>query len=160
LDIGDTAADIGSGTGYFTIPMAKTVDPANKVYALDISEEMLLEVGKRAGEADVKNIVAIHTNEYDLKLNDDTVSYSLMVNVLHEIEDKERFIKEVKRITKKEGKIAIIEWVKKQTDMGPPVEERLDKNTVKTLLEIIGFQIIIEAEFADRFYAAVAKTGS
>jgi ubiquinone/menaquinone biosynthesis C-methylase UbiE len=153
----DIVADIGCGIGYFTLPISETIKPANKVYALDTSEKMLFEVEKRARFSEVKNIITLKTDEYDLKLRDNMVSFSLLVNVLHEVEDKEKFINEIKRITKQTGKIAIIEWEKKQTTMGPSVVDRLDKNEIKVLLETLGFEMVKETAFADCFYGIVAE---
>ncbi len=153
----DIVADIGCGIGYFSIPEAEIIKYSNKVYALDTSEEMLSEVEKRARLADVKNIVAIKTEEYDLKLPDECVSFSLLVNVLHEIEDKECFINEIKRITKPNGKLAIIEWDKKEMDKGPSLEDRLGKDEAEELLNSAGFWIVKETTFADCFNGIVVE---
>lgn len=149
----DIVADIGCGIGYFTIPIAEIIE--GKVYALDTSEEMLAEVERRARLSDIKNIVTLKTEEYDLKLNDEMVSFSLLVNVLHEIEDKERFLEEIKRITRQNGKLAIIEWEKKETEKGPSADHRIGKEEVKTLLNGLGFEVLKQTAFADCFYGIV-----
>lgn len=69
--------------GYFSIPAAEILTDRNKVFALDTSEEMLAKVGKRALVAGVSNVVTINTEEYDLKLPDDSITFALLVNVLH-----------------------------------------------------------------------------
>lgn len=153
----DVVADIGCGIGYFTIPAAEIINPSNKVFAIDTSEEMLIEVERRAKFAELKNIVTIRSEDYKSKLYDNMVNFSLVVNVLHEIEDQERFIKEIKRITKTNGRIAIIEWEKKVTPKGPAIEDRLDKKDVRNLLEKMNFRVVIETTFADCFYAFVAE---
>jgi ubiquinone/menaquinone biosynthesis C-methylase UbiE len=152
----DIVADIGCGIGYFTIPAAEMVKSSNKVYALDISEEMLEEVEKKAIIAALPNIISINTKEYDLVLPDEGVTFAIMVNVLHEIEDKERFVKEINRILKVKGKVAIIEWEKKQTQMGPPTEHRIAEDEVISLLN--SFDIVTEKriKFADCFYGILA----
>ncbi len=155
LEVNDIVADIGCGIGYFTMPIAKIVERTNKIYALDTSKEMLLEVKSRAKAAEIDNIITIETEEYDLKLSDETVSFSLLVNVLHEIEEKELFLKEIKRIMKQSGKIAIVEWEKKKTEFGPPVGHRIDRNDVKVLLKELDFAIIKETTFGDHFYGMV-----
>lgn len=154
LSENDVAADIGCGIGYFSIPIAEIIKSGN-VYALDISSEMLAEVERRASVLQLINIITAKTEEYDLKLPDDTVSFSLLVNVLHEVNDKIKFVKEIKRITKENGKIAIIEWEKKETEMGPPIQHRLDSITVKTILMTLGFEIKKETAFAGCFYGIV-----
>jgi len=156
LKAADTFADIGCGIGYFTVPAAQFVDGQNKVYALDTSDEMLAEVEKRAKEAGVQNIVSVLTSEYDFNLPDKSVTFALMVNVLHEIEDKARFIREINRILTLNGKIAIIEWNKENADMGPPAEHRIGQDEAASLLNSLGFETGEPMEFAGKFYGLVA----
>lgn len=109
----DIVADIGCGIGYFTFPAANIVNENNKVYALDISSEMLEDIKSNINENNVRNITCVKTEEYDLKLEAEAVTFAIMVNVLHEIEDKIKMLKEIKRILKLGGKIVIIEFEKK-----------------------------------------------
>lgn len=152
----DIVADVGCGIGYFTIPAAELIKATNKVYALDISEEMLGEVERRASLAGVLNVVALQTKEYDLKLHDEAVSFVLIANVLHEIEEKSRFLEEARRILKPSGKIAILEWEKKQTEFGPPMDHRLAKDDVVSILSSFGFELNAALEFVESFYGIVA----
>jgi len=156
LSEADIVADIGCGIGYFTIPAAKIINCRNKVYALDILEEMLAEVEKRASLAGVSNIVTIKTNEYDLKLPDESITFALLVNVLHEIEDKMKFIVEVKRALKAEGKIAIIEWEKEKMEVGPPISHRIGKEEVIELLSSSGMRLDSSMQFTNLYYGLVA----
>ncbi|MEI7616176.1 MAG: methyltransferase domain-containing protein [Actinomycetota bacterium] len=148
----DIAADIGCGIGYFTIPAAGVVNNANNVFALDTSDQMLAEVKKRMSADDISNIVIIKTGEYDLKLPDESVTFALIVNVLHEIEDKVQFMAEIKRILKPEGKIAIIEWEKENMEMGPPIEHRIGKEETGALLKSLGIRINATIKLTDIFY--------
>lgn len=153
---GDTVADLGCGIGYFTIPAAEIVNASNKVMALDTSQEMLTEVEKRAILAGVSNVVLVKTEEYNLMLPDESVSFALMVNVLHEIDQKEQFLQEVHRILKPAGRIAILDWEKKQTEVGPPIDHRIGMDEVKTMFAVTGFELITEMHLADVFYGLVA----
>jgi ubiquinone/menaquinone biosynthesis C-methylase UbiE len=152
----DIVADIGCGVGYFTIPAAGMLDSENMVYALDTSDQMLEEVKKRMSAAGVSNIIAIKTSEYDLKLPDKSVTFALLVNVLHEIEDKVQFITEVRRILKAEGKIAIIEWEKENMEMGPPKDHRIGKDETAALLRSFGLIADGAIQLASEFYGLVA----
>lgn len=134
-------ADIGCGIGYFSIPAAEIVGPSTKIiYALDISEEMLEEVEKRANEAGVSNIRRIKSEEYDLKLGDQSVGFALMSNVLHEIDDKQRYINEIHRIISDGGKLAIIEWEKVEGISGPPFDHRISYEETEKILSENGFK--------------------
>jgi ubiquinone/menaquinone biosynthesis C-methylase UbiE len=152
----DIVADIGCGIGYFTIPAAGMLNNENTVYALDTSDQMLEEVKKRTAAAGVSNIIAIKTSEYDLKLPDESVTFALLVNVLHEIEDKAQFITEVRRILKAEGKIAVIEWEKENMEVGPPKDHRIGKEETAALLK--SFDLIAGGaiKLASEFYGLVA----
>lgn len=155
LEHNDTVADIGCGIGYFTVPAAELV-AQNKVYGLDISEDMLAEVERRAQIANVENIVTVQTQEYDLKLPDTGVSFGLLVNVIHEVDNKERMIAEVSRILGTEGKLAIVDWEKTEMEFGPPVDHRISREDIKQLLYINDFEIIIEQSFSGIFYGITA----
>lgn len=156
LTSADTVADIGCGIGYFTISMADIIDNKNKIFALDISDEMLEDVERKTKLLNIENIITVKVEEYELKLPQDLCSFAFIANVLHEIEDKKRYLNEIKRMLNQGGKIAIIEWEKKQTEKGPPVEHRLDKNEIINLLESNGFKIIDKLEFSDCFYGIIA----
>lgn len=153
LERNNTMVDIGCGGGYFTIAASKIVGDPAKVFALDISEEMLGEVQRKALETGVSNIHAIRVDEYDLKIENHSADFALLCNVLHEIEDKERFINEISRILKPYGKLAIIEWEKTEGDFGPPVNERIDKESIKDLLRGYGFYVLKSFNLGTDFYA-------
>lgn len=152
----DSVADIGCGIGYFTIPAAEIVDSTNQIYALDTSEEMLAEVEKKLKGVELSNVIPIKSEEYDLKLPTESVSFVLLVTVLHEIDEKERFLQEAQRILKPAGRIAVIDWEKKPTEMGPPLEHRLSLEEVVELLMAAGFEVSQELHFTEVFYGLVA----
>lgn len=145
-------ADIGCGIGYFTIPAAEIAGPSSKIYALDISIEMLDEVEKRALETGVSNIRNIMVDEYDLKLSDQSVGFAILSNVLHEIEDKNRYLSEIYRILQTGGTLAIVEWKKIKGEAGPPIEHRISFEEVSELLSEIGFKNIGKHDIGQDYY--------
>lgn len=151
----DIVADIGCGIGYFSIPAAEILKEGNKIFALDTSQEMLAEVEKRARVANLSNVVIIKTEEYNLKIPDESVSFALLVNVLHEIGDKNKFIEEIKRILKVGGKLAIIEWEKILTEMGPPINYKINKEELENLIINYDFKTISSMKFSEEFYGMV-----
>lgn len=150
----DSVADIGCGIGYFTIPAAALIG-SNTVYGLDTSPEMLAELELRSKAAGLNNIETVKTQELDLIIPDATVSFGLMVNVIHEIVDKTQFLEESSRIIKPGGKLAIIDWEKAETKTGPPIDHRIGSDEVKTMLSEIGFVCQETMNFAETFYGLV-----
>jgi len=157
LTEGDKFADIGCGIGYFSIPAAAVIGPKGIVYALDVQEEMLEELDRKIAENAINNIRTISTDKYDFKLEDNSVSYAFICTVLHEIDDSKKFIQESKRILAVGGTIAIVEWIKKDSDWGPPITHRLDSNHVKKILGDTGFKEIEYLELNEYFYIVTGK---
>lgn len=156
---GTAAADIGCGIGVFTIPMAEMGGGA-KIYAADVSEEMLAEVKRRADEAGLSNILPVKSEEYDFRIGDEAVDFVLVCTVLHEIDDKTRFLKEAARICRKDGKIAIIEFNESYTAYGPPLTHRVTRLQVNEWLRDAGFRHATGTDISEAFYAAVAWKAS
>ncbi len=155
----DSVADIGCGIGYFTIPAAQIIGE-NKIYALDTSPEMLAEVQRRSKELAIDNVETVKTEELDLTISGESVSFGLMVNVIHEIVDKNQFLEETSRILKPGGKLAIVDWEKGKTEMGPPIDHRIAKEDVVSMLEELGFHWQQTLSFTENFYGLVLVKNS
>ncbi|EYE88883.1 methyltransferase [Fervidicella metallireducens AeB] len=149
---GDKIADIGCGIGYFTFPASKIVGKSGRVYALDILPEMIEEIEQKIKENNSDNIITVLTEENNTKLEDNEVNYAFLCNVLHEAENKEVFLNEVKRIISKNGMISIVEWRKIDNEYGPPIDHRLDENHLRALLKDTGFNDVEVLHLNEHFY--------
>ena len=160
LQPGHQFIDIGCGIGYFSIPASEVVSPRGKVYALDTSEEMTAFLTAEVKALGRENIEIIQSSEYGFPLEEATGDRLLMSMVLHEVEDKKRFLKEAHRTLKASGEIMIIEWHKKETKQGPPLDHRIDsQETMNYLLEagFINPELIEIPQVANTFYVITAK---
>ena len=157
LHEGDVMADIGCGIGYFTIPASKIVGDSGNIFAMDISSEMLQDVEIKIKSNDISNIEIILTEENDLKLEDNKITFAFISTVLHEADEKENFLKEIKRIISPKGKIAIVEWQKIISDFGPPIDHRLDKMDLIKVLDTVGFSNISTIDIGENFYGIIAE---
>ena len=149
-----TLCDIGAGTGLFTFQAAKITN--KDIYALDISDKMLELLKEKIKENNIENIKLKKVISDDLPLDNDSCDMVIMVTVLHEVSDKEKMIKEINRVLKKDGKLMIIEFHKKETPMGPPVEHRLSEEYVESLCLDCGFKDIVKDSLGDNFYSIIA----
>lgn len=138
LDVqqGQTVADIGCGPGYFTIPLASS---ARNVYAVDVSPEMLHLLEERAAHEELENISLVESPAEHLTLPDHTVDRVICSLVLHEVGDLKQTLSEFKRILRPGGKVLLIEWEKKQMEMGPPLSERLAADALLREVVALGF---------------------
>lgn len=133
----DNVADIGCGPGFFTIPAAKLT--SGTVYAVDIEPQMLDALKEKAASADAANIRLVVSDAQHIELPDNAADKVFCALVLHEVGDLRQTLTELKRIIQPNGKLLILEWEKKTTESGPPVEERLDKSELQKLLQEVGF---------------------
>lgn len=131
-------ADLGCGTGYFTIPASQKV---KKVYALDVQQGMLDILRDKIEKQKISNIQAILSEESHIPLPDNSADVLLMVNVFHELEDRDSILNEVKRILPGNGKLVIVDWKKMEMDFGPPIEERLTAEDVISICKDNGFEV-------------------
>ncbi len=131
-------ADIGCGTGYFTIPASRRV---KKVFAIDVQKGMLDILGEKIKKQKLTNIEAILSEEASIPLSDNSVDVLLMANVFHELEDRSSILKEGKRILSGNGILVIVDWKKMEMEFGPPVEERLTPEEVISICEDNGFEV-------------------
>jgi len=138
LDSDTVFADLGCGSGYFTIPASLIV---KKVYAIDVQQEMLDVIAEKMRKEKLKNIEMILSGESAIPLPDKSVDVLFMANVFHELDDRGGILKEAKRILSGRGKMIIIDWKKMEMEMGPPVGERLSEDEVVSICESGGFRI-------------------
>ena len=92
LKPGDVVADIGAGSGVFTLPLAKVV-PAGRVYAVDIDQGLVDHIAKKAAEAKAANVRAVLGGFTDPKLPARDVDVAFIYDVLHHIEDRSGYLK-------------------------------------------------------------------
>ena len=86
-------------------------------------------------EENINNVDLIEHRIEKIPLQDNTVHKIIASLVMHEVNDLERTLEEMKRVLKPNGKVLIIEWEKKETESGPPIEERLLSDELKLILE-------------------------
>lgn len=157
INEGDVFADIGCGIGYFSLPAAKIVGENGIVYALDISSEMLKVLEEKVQLDKLTNVRPIISEEYNLHLSDNLVKIAFSCNVIHEVDDRYRFLNEMKRILTDNGMAVIIDWEKVQSDYGPPVDHRIDKSEINSALAELGFREITVDNINGYFYIITAK---
>lgn len=136
---GDVVLDIGCGMGYFAVPASQMVGPKGMVYALDISGVMLAELRSKTASTGVFNIHTVQSTHGALNIPEAAYTLALLVNVLHEVEDKKAFLAQVAAALKPGVKLSVIEWRKLETPDGPPLKDRISEDEMQVLLKKAGF---------------------
>ena len=157
LGEGDVMADIGCGPGFFTLPAARIVGTDGRVFAADIQGEMLSTVKSRATEEGLANVRVVKTSDTEIPLPAESCDFVLMAFVLHEVPQRARFLHRAARLLKHGGRLAILEWEKKETPYGPPLEDRVMPDELAADAEAAGLQVAERRGLNDHQYLFVAK---
>lgn len=163
-------ADIGCGSGFFSIPFIKETLGKNnginvKVYAVDISKEMLERFRDKLKESlggnDMPGVETVESSETAIPIKDASMDILLVAHVFHEVADKKSYINEIKRILKPGGVIFLVDWKKEDNlpPMGPPLKERVSREESADILCGAGFIDICEMPLYPASFTIVAKKG-
>ncbi len=138
LKEGQVIADLGAGSGYYSFRIAPKVGEKGKVLAIDIQEEMIQEVKKRAAQQKVTNVETIKCTETDPKLPEGTVDLVLMVDVYHELAFPYEVMKAVRKSLKPGGRVALVEFRKE--DPKVPIKEvhKMSEEQIKKEMAVVG----------------------
>lgn len=159
LRSGMVVADVGSGPGFFTLPAATLVGSAGRVYAVDVEPQMLERVRERANEAKLGNVETLVSTDETVPVPGSSADLALLSNVLHECTQPVALLRDIARALRPEGSLALIEWRKKTTEVGPPVEERLAEEDARELLRQAGFGEIEPFPVGPHHYGLRARVG-
>jgi predicted methyltransferase len=146
LKPGQTVADIGAGTGYFSRRIAPVVGPTGKVYANDIQPRMLEALQERAAKEGITNIVPILGTETDPKLPE-KVDRILLVDVYHELQQPEEMLARIRDSVKPGGMVIVIEF-RKEGESASHIHPDHKMSAEEVLAEWLpaGFQLIEQIE--------------
>jgi ubiquinone/menaquinone biosynthesis C-methylase UbiE len=156
---GMTIADLGSGPGFFTIPMAQITGEKGLVYAVDSNQTMLNGLKENIAKSEVnpRMIEIVKSDVCHTGIPEQSVDLVLFANVLHEVEDKKAFFQEVRRISKPTAYIVNVDWKKIQTEYGPPFKDRLSEDEANRVLEENGFSVIKQIDAGPYHYELICK---
>lgn len=119
IERGSTVADVGAGSGYFTVRMAAQVGPDGRVYANDIQQGMLDLVRRRVDKAKLKNVTLVLGSDDDPRLPSASVDLALLVDVYHEFLKPQAMLQRLRDALKPGGRLVLLEY--RQEDPNVPI---------------------------------------
>lgn len=155
LEEGERIADIGAGSGYFTLRFAQHVGAAGRVYAVDISPEMIAHLKQRVQEARLQNVQTVLARPEDPLLADASVDRIFICDTWHHIADHPAYLQRLRKALKPGGQIVIVDFQKKETPVGAPMEMRIAREDVVREFQQAGFGLAKEETFLPYQYFLV-----
>lgn len=153
-------ADLGSGTGAYSIEAAKKIGPDGKVYAIDIQKNLLENLKSTADREGLSNIEIMWGDvdeEGGAKLAPGSCDNIMVCNTLFQLEKKETFISEVKRILRKAGTVLVVDWKDSFSGIGPDESLVFDEQKATDLFEQNGFSLERKIEAGQHHYGLVFR---
>ena len=138
---GMVVADVGAGTGYMSLRLAKRVGPSGKVYANDIQPEMLRRLRENAAKAGLTNIETVQGEEADPKLPPGRMDLVLLVDVYHEFSKPRQMIDKIREALKPDGRLVLLEYRKEDPQVPILPAHKMTVAEVKAEIEPEGFRL-------------------
>lgn len=155
---GDEIADIGAGSGLYSVPLAKAASPRGVVYAVDIEQGLLDHIAMRAKELQVTNVQTVLGNFTDPNLPSTQIDLAFINDVLHHIEDRSGYLRSLAHYMKPSGRVVIIDFY---PDLGPHKNDpalQVTKEQTASWMAAIGFKPVGEFSlFTDKWFVVYSR---
>jgi len=154
---GMTVADIGAGTGLFTMLFADAVKPTGKVVAVDISPAFVEYIQSTAKKRRVKNVSAVVANGTDVGLPDASVDLAYLSDVYHHFEHPAETLASIRKALKPGGRMVVIDYerIPGRTPQARIEHVRVDKQQAISEIEAAGFKLLEEKKLMRENYYLV-----
>ncbi len=157
LKPGDRVADVGCGTGAYTIALAKEVGDMGQVFAVDVHRDMLHTL---AGTLERQRLLNVEILWADIEKGIPIDAYSLdavvMSNILFQLDDIDAALSYVAKILKPEGMLLIVEWSRSHEGIGPHPDHVVSEEKAEALTHKHGFRMQKRLPAGDYHYAFIA----
>lgn len=152
LKAGQTVADIGAGSGYYTVRVSPVVGPRGHVIAQDVTQRYLDDLKQRVHKAGLTNVSFVLGSPGDPKLKPSSVDVALMIHMYHEIAQPYALLDQLRGSLKPGGRIAIV-------DLDRPSEQHgMPKATLVCEVRSVGYELVSITELTPG-YLAIFKPG-
>ena len=147
IEPGEVIADIGAGSGYFTFRLPHRVGDKGRVYAVDISPDMIRHLNRRIRELKAMNVVSILADPDDPLLGEASIDRFFFSDSWHHNENQSKYLSLIKKMLKPGGEIIMIDFHKKELPVGPPMQMKIAREDLIRQMESNGFRLMKEHTF-------------
>ncbi|HVG69584.1 MAG TPA: class I SAM-dependent methyltransferase [Vicinamibacterales bacterium] len=155
-----TVADVGAGSGFFTVRLARRVGPNGVVYAEDIQPPMLESIKRRISREGLNNVVTRLGTETDTNLPKGALDAVLVVDVYQEVADEAsriRLLRHLASTIKPQGRIGIVNYKPGEGGPGPEPQRRLDRAVVEAEVRAAGLRVLDRVTLPFQYLLVVGR---
>ena len=144
---GETVADIGAGSGYFTFRLASPVGEKGRIYAVDTSPDMIVHMNRQIRDMKLRNIVTVLSAPDDPLLMDGSIDRFFICDTWHHIQNQAQYLALMKKMLKPGGQVIMIDFQKRELPVGAPMEMKIAREDLVQQMESNGFKLVKEHTF-------------
>jgi len=138
---GSTVADVGAGSGYFTVRLSARVGDAGRVFATDVQPDMLDLLRARLTERRLTNVTLVHGAVDDPKLPSSSIDLVLLVDVYHEFSAPQAMLQRIHAALKPDGRLVLLEYRKEDPSIPIRIEHKMSVAEAKAEIEAERFHL-------------------
>jgi ubiquinone/menaquinone biosynthesis C-methylase UbiE len=160
IQAGMEIADLGAGSGFYTIAAAKALISTGRVYAVDAQKDLITKIKNSAVAQGLYNVEVIWGDiekSSGTHLAESSIDLALLSNILFQLEDKQEMINEVKRILKPGGRVLVVDWSDSFGGIGPKPDKVVLKTVTVEMFEKNGFHLDREIDAGSHHYGIIFK---
>jgi ubiquinone/menaquinone biosynthesis C-methylase UbiE len=155
---GSSIADIGAGAGAFEGALSAAVGPTGVVYAVDIEQGLLDHIAARAKTLGLTNVRVVLGQYADPALPTRSITTALIYDVLHHIQDRETYLKNLARYLAPGGRVAVIDFVPGKGGHAKDAEQQISRQQTDAWMAAAGLKPVEDIQlFDDKWFAIYAK---
>jgi len=141
---GNIVADLGAGTGYLSRRLAAAVGPEGTVLAVETEPNLVVHLRERAEREKTPNVVPVLASATEPRLPVGLVDLILVVDTYHHVDDRRTYFRALRRFLRPDGRVAIVDWQKRELPVGPAMDHKLPREQVLDEMQASGFRLAAE----------------
>jgi ubiquinone/menaquinone biosynthesis C-methylase UbiE len=154
---GDTACEIGSGSGYFSLRLARAVGERGHVFAVEADPRMLRVLRERIGAARISNVTPVFALREDPLLPPSSCDLALIVDTFHHVPDPPTYLRRVMRALTPRGRIVNIDFREGELPVGPAADHKVSREEFLAVAAEAGLRLAGEQTFLPYQYFLVLR---
>ncbi len=157
---GMLVADFGSGSGFYSMAIARAVSPGGKVFAVDIQKDLLQKLKNGAKQNNLNNIDIVWGDLEHLggtKLRESSLDAVVICNLFFQIENKDGLCLEAKRILRPNSRVLVVDWSGSFAGIGPQEKDVVPKMKMTNLFQDHGFKLDREISAGAEHYGLIFR---
>jgi ubiquinone/menaquinone biosynthesis C-methylase UbiE len=154
---GMVVADLGAGTGYLSHYLADAVGAEGTVLAVETEPKLVTHLRERAEAEGTPNVVPILASADNPRLPARSVDLIVVLDTYHHVDDRVKYFRALHRALNAQGRVAVVDWHKRELPVGPPPDHKLAREQVVDEMRAAGWSVAQELDLLPYQYVLVFR---